>query len=376
MGNGETDDIGDVVQTEMAKVATLKANILATISGSKVLSPGLISSIRINLSAWHTHLPRRMRLLTMVEMGIEQQHQHKIYFVHLLYLGALMLLQRCIMFHWLTGEEDTEARLAVCTETLESIQDGYMAARQSVRILALLKQEGGAVKRCWICIFHSYVAGLLIIQESFQKLLYRTETQIGLDESLMLVNQAVDVLTFCATDDTVARGLLRLLKTYHQALASISATGVELYMQLNDMNNQPTAHFAINDPTFFSSHGTTNLHQTARELLQLICRPFGNAREFGLAEAECQSSWKLQRNMDETAFGVHLDWRWDTLCHTFKQSPSTSDNTSVPTPNSDDGLAYMNELPMSSHFLDSTRPSGWCDDAWGNINMHDAVYHP
>ena len=241
----QSGDLPDVMQTEMAKIAVLKADILKTMAASKLVSPTVMSKIRGDLRVWHEQLPQIMHLTNIVDMGAEKQHQHKIYFIHLLYLGALMLLQRCIMSHWITADDELSTSIDVSSEAAECIRDGYMAARHSARILDLLKQEGGVVKFCWICIFQSYISGLLITQDVYRKLLHRTETRDQLDESLSCVQQTVDVLTFCASDDVVANKLLQSLMVHHDTLKAIKSTGIDSYMSQNEDTDSSSSRFAF-----------------------------------------------------------------------------------------------------------------------------------
>jgi len=352
----DSSNIVDVMQTEMAKIAVLKADILKTMTPSNLASPAVMSKLRSDLRVWHEQIPRIMHLTNIVDLGVEKQHRHKIYFVHLLYLGALMLLQRCIMSQWITADNELSTSLDLSSEAAECIRDGYMAARHSARILDLLRQEGAVVKRCWICIFQSYISGLLIIQEVYRKLLHRTETRDHLDESLSYVHQTLDVLTFCASDDAVANNLLQSLMVHHDTLKVIRSAGIDLYMSQNDGTCSSASRFAFSDPIspVILRDGDSALHKMAKKLLVLICKPFENLPQPVPEDNQADSEWRKQRCMDETAFGVYLDWRWDAVKRVGME------NRGLLTAISTSGHAPSSDVAPSQQF-------GWSIDTWSNL---------
>lgn len=354
--------ISDVVQTEMAKIASLKANILRAVTTFKSLSPGVISSISKDLRGWHENLPPVMCLANIRD--VETSNQHKIYFVHVLYLGALMLLQRCIMSRWFVEKMDPATQMDITEEASECIRDGYSAARQSARLLGLLKQEGGAVKRCWLCTYQSHASGMLMIHESYQKLLYGTETQAALDESLALIDQSIEVLKFCASDDAVAHDLLRTSKPHYDTLKQVRAMHVHKFTNHADSSGLPSIQISRD----------LMLRNAADQLLVLICRPFGDlpGSVSGLEGTKDNYIWRQQKSLAEMAFGTYLDWQWDAVQDIAEEGeyrPGTSPKQACGVPCSE--LLLKCDLAPTNRFLDSNRPSGWSTDPWGNIKLHE-----
>lgn len=84
-------------------------------------------------------------LLVMDSSGFTTQVRRVTYFVHLLALGAWILLYRCLI-----------AQISVAPESVpqdrivEHADEATLAAEQSARILGLLQCEIGIYKRCWI----------------------------------------------------------------------------------------------------------------------------------------------------------------------------------------------------------------------------------
>ncbi|KAG9662619.1 hypothetical protein KCV03_g10254, partial [Aureobasidium melanogenum] len=83
---------------------------------------------------------------------VSTELRRTIYFVRLLYLGALMLLNRRIAIQ--SSCIDPNAKISTCSDVSVSklADDSTMAAEQSARILGLLLDEEGIFERCWIFI--------------------------------------------------------------------------------------------------------------------------------------------------------------------------------------------------------------------------------
>ena len=130
----------------MVKIAILKQEILRINTKLGQLSPISISVVRRDLLQWYQDLPDEMRLSNLVNNpDISTDLRRTIYYVHLLYLGALMLIYR---------QTPNEAQHLSDTEPESREQthlDAVVAARQSARILNLLREEDGIFQRCWIC---------------------------------------------------------------------------------------------------------------------------------------------------------------------------------------------------------------------------------
>lgn len=358
--------ITDIVQTEMAKISSLKADMLSTITTCKTLSPRVIAAIRTDLQAWQTGLPQVMSITHLFNADLEKHHKHKIYFVHLLYLGACMLLQRSILSQWAVGVEHPSTS-DLSTEALECISDGYTAAKQSSRLLGLLSEEDGAVKRCWICIFQSYISGLLLIQESVQKILHRTASQEGLEEDMVLIDNSVDLLKLCATDDIVAKRLSGSLAIYYDSLQSIVKPGLDLYMNdlrgygLPEHQKPPPSHLVLSPSDLVVvSDGDTALHKTAKELFILLCRPFGDIQEPGAIQVIEHSIFREKTHTED----VVPDWCGDEGRCT---SNGAGHSSSADLPGSSPAPLSTSNPSVPS---DNLGPLGWSKTSWGNERMN------
>lgn len=112
----------------------------------------MLNSIRFlqeQLRGWYGRLPRQVQL---IQLGSDTHVPLKtsIYYVHLLHLGAVMLIFR----HCLAGLRSTEDRERLSTEQRllmnETLNDGILAAQNSARMIYMIRQASQSVRHCWI----------------------------------------------------------------------------------------------------------------------------------------------------------------------------------------------------------------------------------
>jgi hypothetical protein len=144
----------DMVQIEMVKIAVLKRNILHINMASPRLAANTINTVKKDLDWWYHELPPIMHLFNLTKKddssSVSTELRRTIYFVHLLYLGALILLNRRIAVQ--SSSIELNGELSMCSDVSVSklADDSVVAAEQSARILGLLLDEGGIFERCWI----------------------------------------------------------------------------------------------------------------------------------------------------------------------------------------------------------------------------------
>jgi hypothetical protein len=138
----------------MAKICLLNANMFRTQLTLKHLTVSAIESILGDLQEWHRALPDAMRLSRVGGDAFPEEAKRSISHVHLLYLGAIMLLYRRIASE-LARYRVPEARERVLPYALEGTVakiagEAALAARTSARLLKLLYDDDGIFKRCWL----------------------------------------------------------------------------------------------------------------------------------------------------------------------------------------------------------------------------------
>ena len=139
----------------MTKICLLKAEMLRMRLTLRELTASDIQSVLQDLQQWHRELPRVMRLTYAGREEFPDEARRSIFHVHLLYLGAIMLLYRRIASEVARLYASSSKTCSVLPPELESIVtkvagEAVLAARISTRILKLLLHDSGVFKRCWL----------------------------------------------------------------------------------------------------------------------------------------------------------------------------------------------------------------------------------
>jgi hypothetical protein len=138
----------------MAKICLLKADILHMNLVFKDVTLPAIESIMDDLQHWYHNLPQEIRLEASTREDLTLETKRTILHVHLLHLGAMMLLHRRVatqlvqaeMAGAYSGIMETPLAETVLRESAEAV----LAAKTSSRILKLLLDDNGVFKRCWL----------------------------------------------------------------------------------------------------------------------------------------------------------------------------------------------------------------------------------
>jgi hypothetical protein len=154
-----TDLIFAVVQTELAKICILKADILRMQLAHEDLTAQSIETVIADLQRWYAELPEVLRIGYAGREDLNTETRRSILQIHLLYLGASMLLYRRIASKFAMPycvRKDDDVRY----ETMEKLLNRHstetvMAAHASARILKLLLDDNGVFKRCWLVMWVS-----------------------------------------------------------------------------------------------------------------------------------------------------------------------------------------------------------------------------
>lgn len=140
----------------MARICLLKADILRMHLAFKELTIPAVESIRKDLQTWYQELPEAMRLEASGHDDLPVEIKRSILHLHMLYLGAIMLLYRRVATQFLQGFATTGAIpggfLDFHTREMFVRQsaDAILAASTSARIVKLLLEDNGVFKHCWL----------------------------------------------------------------------------------------------------------------------------------------------------------------------------------------------------------------------------------
>lgn len=142
----------DMIRRECVKVSIIKAALLHRLPTKAPVPEATTLEFRAQLSKFHAHLPDWMttaKLLRGDEGELMATFRPVIFYVHLFYLSAMMLLSRRLIIAYISV--DTVGRVDLPPEAQRAIEEGYQAAEMNASVMNLMLHEGKVVQVCWLC---------------------------------------------------------------------------------------------------------------------------------------------------------------------------------------------------------------------------------
>ncbi|KAF2101835.1 hypothetical protein NA57DRAFT_73276 [Rhizodiscina lignyota] len=250
----------DTVQAEMTKVSILTARVVRVLFGSEAAGMNEIAAVTADLRQWHTNLALELHLEAVRISDAPPEVLVPINFIHMIYYGALMLIYRRVMLA--SAQRDDVLSVLTQDDMYPQVsvycEDGMNAARSSATILGRLHDDNVIFKKCWLVIFHSFTAAVVILHDIARKLL-RTKAAFGSKGDFTFVETCLRVLAFSAEMDPAAEKFLQTLQPYYDFL--ITQDGLTTLAQPS---------------TWQLGSGPKGLSTVAQSLLELVCKPFGD----------------------------------------------------------------------------------------------------
>ncbi|KAL1800093.1 hypothetical protein ACET3X_000435 [Alternaria dauci] len=179
----------DMIRRECVKVSIIKASLLRRLPTKAPVHEDTILEFRGRLSKFHARLPHWI--------DITATFRPVIYYVHLFYLSAMMLLLRRLIIAYIPLNAD--GKVALPTEARRAIEEGYQAAELNASVMDLMLQEGKVVQVCWLCINTPYTAGVMIAHKASRNALNNKPFV----NYLALLGKCIGVLRYCAIKDAL-----------------------------------------------------------------------------------------------------------------------------------------------------------------------------
>jgi hypothetical protein len=142
----------DMIRRECVKVSIIKAALLRRMPADSPVPEAITLDFRTQLSKFHADLPPWMGIASLVsgdDGELMTQFRPVIFYVHLFYLSAMMLLARRLVIAYIPV--DTVGRAHLPPEAQRAVEEGYQAAQTNASVMNLMLQEGKVVQVCWLC---------------------------------------------------------------------------------------------------------------------------------------------------------------------------------------------------------------------------------
>ncbi|PVI04783.1 hypothetical protein DM02DRAFT_668745 [Periconia macrospinosa] len=291
------------LQAQALKITLIKRSILhAPFPDTNTALPSsAVAFYREKLRTYYADLPPWMSLAHLhassssperngdSSVFLDNDTRKTVLYVHLFYMGTMMALARKIIaFAYKTSNRDEGGEgeggggrmfESIPGESRQAIEEGFVAAQMSARVLDLLLEEeksGGVVDACWVCIyrFTAYTSSIMLSYHAAQDLLSGLSPSGNLD----LISRCLRILTYCAQKDETSASLLTLVVRFTGVLQAFevevgdSTSAMKMAEKRRRIDGE---EYILGDVIFTVYPGTTELHDVARELVGLMGRGVG-----------------------------------------------------------------------------------------------------
>ncbi|KHO01294.1 nitrate assimilation regulatory protein nirA [Metarhizium album ARSEF 1941] len=384
-------NITEVVQGEMVRICLLKADILRMHLVFEDLSGPAVEAITRDLQDWYQELPESMRLGASVREGVPVGTRRSILHLHMLYLGAIMLLHRRIASQFLKwyavrgcpSSLDLTSRYVFVQQSAEAV----LAASTSARIVKLLLDDDGVFKHCWLVIFQSYTACTILLHSVIQKQLHDFEPPRWQDD-LDRAGDCLSVLAFCGSRDRVAAQFHEQLQAIFETVSvyGFNSSPCQALMEMDFQHSPPKSDgdFIPTDLDGYADYSylldippeaEESLRRLSLVLLMMLSQPFGDLGTKEAAERDLKGPWLAYPSRYEyPQLASRVDWdlgsrtlfSWDMSG--LNVPPLDVTAAAVPVPGQSGSAQDAPRLGLldgqaRGTFLGSSEPSGWASAA-------------
>ncbi|KAK0612501.1 hypothetical protein B0T17DRAFT_543828 [Bombardia bombarda] len=400
-------DLTELVQAEMTKICLLKADILRMHLAFRDLSVLSLQNTQGHLQRWYRNLPMQVDLeyVARNREAIPTEARRSIYHVHLLYLGAVMLLYRRLASQSVRSygiDKDRQMLVRPLEKVfIEHAGEAVRAASSSAKILMLLLEEQGIFVRCWLVIFQTYTSCVVLLHSAAQKQAHNFDPSTWQDE-IDRSRDCLAVLKYCGAHDPVAANFhTQLTPICDQLAAAQTRTQGDIWppgdarddgdgrmdVDAREKGKEPAADDSSYLLTLPTGHDAINASRVklSLSLLLMLCRPFGGRVNKPGAEANIKDLWHGDPTRYEHVHMIdRLDWDFEN------SEPFEWNVGGLGLGSQSSRAARVLELEMSydagpkepsvplrplgsfagHRFLGSAQPSGWAS------SRHSGIFPP
>ncbi|KAI0425780.1 hypothetical protein F5Y09DRAFT_334682 [Xylaria sp. FL1042] len=333
--------ISEVVQTEMTKIAVLKAKILHMHLAFKYLAIEPLNSMIQDLQDWYKQLPP----------------------------ANMLLFRRIVAENIRVHQRDTSLSLLWhSSNNLLSKQnpDALVAANTSARILKLLLDENGIFQRCWLVIFQTYTS-CIIIMHAILKNLVLSLMPSPQDETTN-ARLCLEVLAYCGSADPMAgrfhekaqaifNSLLEHIENHPEALnnprqkTSAEQDPLSSKITANSPSKKHPQNIGMHDENDDPSVLPVPYHRSVRDLSFK-----DHSYHEGIKESLAATNASNPTRYEHSILIKKLDWDYENSV------PFQWDSKMLGLGSVEAGMLGEASSPNTqggNRFLDSMHPSGW-----------------
>ncbi|KAF2278948.1 uncharacterized protein EI97DRAFT_224084 [Westerdykella ornata] len=218
--------IDEIVHTQTSKIGLISAEIVKTLASPDLATRENIETLAGKLEHWRKGVPPALQIAaltsTTTPSTLTLYQRRAIMMVHIMYLGALILLYRrpLVATAGVRLDADTHWDMEFTPEDAKRYRNECAVAGQQVaHILHLISIDGSTSRRCWLLIYWSFAAAIVLLFSATTKLVDGLHTSA--EQDLSFARTCLDMLERSREDEAIARRYLDLLTPLHRSLREV-----------------------------------------------------------------------------------------------------------------------------------------------------------
>ncbi|UPX20046.1 uncharacterized protein EKO05_0010292 [Ascochyta rabiei] len=295
-----SDTIDELIHTQTSKVGLIAAEIAKTLAAPELATRENVDMLTRKLEIWRTEVPLILQLPTLtseVPSELSLYQRRAILMVHIMYLGAVVLVYRQLLVATAESQltDGAAKKLGYSSHDARGFRNECAIAASTIaRILRLIAFDGTLTRRCWLVIYWAFTAAIVLLHSASTKLLDGQCDGVELD--LGFAKECMDMLEPCRSLEPVAARYLDTLwplydslRDMHQRMVGRAKTSFSYLLQADPNQLSP--------PIPLSKH---EMGPVSEKLSVLLTDPFGRKQNFAAdgsmrralnADGSCSVFW-------------------------------------------------------------------------------------
>ncbi|KAF2634026.1 hypothetical protein P280DRAFT_464278 [Massarina eburnea CBS 473.64] len=217
--------IDEQIHIQTSKVGLIAAEIAKTVAAPGLATRENIAMLTGKLETWRTEVPLMLQIPALTSNcppDLNLYQRRAILMVHIMYLGALILLYRQLLVATAERQptDGVSWNLHLTTADVKRYRNECaMAGQQIARILGLMSFDGTLTRRCWLIIYWAFTAAIVLLFSATSKLLEGQPD--GVDQDLGYGRSCMDLLEPCRGFEPIAALYLDTLWPLYDRLCDI-----------------------------------------------------------------------------------------------------------------------------------------------------------
>jgi hypothetical protein len=149
--------VDELIHTQSSKINLIAAEVAKTLASPKLTTKGNITLLTQKLEQWRQEVPYALQIPTLLSSEAQDMtvyQRRAIFMVHIMYLGALILLYRQLLVAAAEAQLTDGTACALNNISADEVkmyrQECTIAAQNIARMLGLISFDGTLTTRCWI----------------------------------------------------------------------------------------------------------------------------------------------------------------------------------------------------------------------------------